>query len=75
MRRSLPVGIALTPDATVSTPAELKEAVSSIAGAQISQQVGDIMCYSHLTEIDNLDMAIPSGALTSPSRFPGVHVF
>ena len=75
MKRSLPVAIALTPDATVTTRGEVKEAVSAIAGAEISEQVGELMCYSHLTEINNLDIAIPSGALSSPSQFPGVHVF
>jgi hypothetical protein len=49
----LPVTVALTSDAIVTTPAELKEAVSVIAGAAISQRVGNIMDYCHLGEIAN----------------------
>jgi hypothetical protein len=75
MKRSLPVTVALAPDAAITTPAELKEAVGAIAGVEISQQVGDIINYSYLGEIHNLDIEVPSGALSSPSRFLGVRVF
>lgn len=75
MKRSLPIAVALTPDATVSTRGELKQAVSAIAGAALSQQVGDLMCYARLTQIDNLDIDIPAGALSSVSQFPGVYIF
>ncbi len=75
MKRSLPIAVALTPDATVSTPADLEQAISSIAGAEISQQVGDLMCYARLKHVDNLDIDIPPRALSSVSQFPGVYIF
>ena len=75
MKRSLPVAVALTPDATVSTRAELEQAVSAIAGAEIFRQAGDLMCYTRVREINNLELDIPSGALSSVSEFPGVYIF
>jgi hypothetical protein len=35
MKLSPPVAVALAPDATAATPAEVKEAVNAIAGAEI----------------------------------------
>jgi hypothetical protein len=75
MKRSLPVTVALGPTATVATPADLKDAVGAIAGTAISEHVGAIMNYSYLGPIHNLDMDIPSQALSSPADFPGVRVF
>lgn len=75
MKRSLPVTVALGPNAAIATPADLKQAVGAIAGAAISEHVGAIMNYSYLGQIHNLDIDVPPSALSSPAEFPGVRVF
>lgn len=73
--RSLPVTVALAADAAIATHGDIKKAVAAIAGTEISAHVGAIMNYSYVGQIHNLDIDVPSTALSSPGGFPGVRVF
>ena len=75
MKCSLPVHVALGPDATIARPADLKDAVGAIAGSAISEHVGAIMSYKNLGPIENLHIDVPESALSAPAKFPGVRVF